>query len=541
MPTPLRTVWLAVLVACTTADTDDDGPTDDTGAADTPGPTGDSAEDDGTWRSVLYPEDWTPAFTLPDGRFLHDHSYAGYHSGEAELPDALPMPRVDVTDHGADPTGQTDSADAFVAAIATLTEGGTVWIPAGTYVVGRRVDVTVGGVVIAGAGADETFVHGTQDTGQAAGSVFRFRGGAPADAAEWRLAEDGAARSLAVTVDDTTDLAVGDGVAVGWTVTPAFIADHDMTGTWTVALDQWRPFFRRTVVAIEGDVVTLDAPVRYPALTRDGASLRRDETYLTEVGIQDLALSTKVADRAAMAVDRHHALEFDRVQDGWMRRIRSYDPDDDGLHLQSGGLYVQRSRRVTVADVQLGQAQNRGGGGNGYLFEISRSGDVLIRDSVGDGGRHNFIANWDFSTNGCVFLRTVSRGGRADNGVFTVLGASEFHHSLAMANLIDQSEVHDAWHCKNRHGYSTGAGHAGTQNTFWNLTGPGELQSWQWDVGYVVGSGADTTVIVDLEAPDITFGQVGTAPEDHTEGLGEAATLVPASLYEDQLARRLGR
>jgi hypothetical protein len=33
---------------------------------------------------------------------------------------------------------------------------------------------------------------------------------------------------------------------------------------------------------------------------------------------------------------------------------------------------------------------------------------------------------------------------------------------------------------------------------------------------------------------------VGTAPADREEGLDEGETLEPASLYEDQLARRLG-
>src|SRR5690348_15837769 len=41
---------------------------------------------DGAWRSALSPEDWTPAFTDAEGRFLHDFSYAGYRAGD-ELPE----------------------------------------------------------------------------------------------------------------------------------------------------------------------------------------------------------------------------------------------------------------------------------------------------------------------------------------------------------------------------------------------------------------------------------------------------------------------
>ena len=36
-------------------------------------------------------------------------------------------------------------------------------------------------------------------------------------------------------------------------------------------------------------------------------------------------------------------------------------------------------------------------------------------------------------------------------------------------------------------------------------------------------------------------GAQGTAPEDWSEGLGQGATLVPQSLFDDMLSRRLGR
>ena len=38
-----------------------------------------------TWRSVLYPENWTPGYTNSSGQFLHDFSYAGYERGEKDL------------------------------------------------------------------------------------------------------------------------------------------------------------------------------------------------------------------------------------------------------------------------------------------------------------------------------------------------------------------------------------------------------------------------------------------------------------------------
>ncbi len=492
----------------------------------------------GSWRSVLYPEDWTPEHTTPDGLFLHDFSYAGYRAGEVDPPLVLPAPVVRVQ---ADVTGQVDAADAIQLAIDGLADGGTVLLPAGDYTVSRRLEVVRSGVVIAGEGSTRTRVHFTQSEGTTSGSGMRFSGAAAPVGEGWLLAEDGEARSHEVVVADPSGLEPGMAVALGWTITDDFRRDHGMASYWDFAAGSWRTFFRRTVVSVEGAVVTLDVPLRYPAGVRDGASLRPDEGYLTEVGVVGLAVSTAVSTDAALAADRHHALHMLRVADAWMRDVRSFAPVGSEAHLQSGGIYVEASRRVTLMDLELGRAQHRGEGGNGYLVEISRSSEVLVRDAIARDGRHNFIQNWDFSTNGCVFLRTHSEGGRAENGPITVRGLSEFHHALAMANLIDDSTADDGWQCKNRRSYSSGAGHAGTQNVFWRTRGAGELWSMQQGVGYVIGTGDELQVFIDPASLDLTFGGLHTEPEDYAEGVGLADSLVPPSLYEDQLARRMGR
>lgn len=497
------------------------------------------SESPSSWRSELYPENWTPAFTLSDGRFLHDFSYAGYRAGEAPLPRERREPVVSVLDHGADPTGAADSTVAIQAAIDALPAGGTVWLPQGLYRVEGELRVTAHGVVVAGEGPRRTRVHFTRDRDTTNGAGLWFRG-ARAGRGEWELAKDATPRSKRVRVKEARGLEPGDAVALGFIITDAFRAEHGMQRYWKFAAGRWRAFARRTVRAIEGDFVVLDVPVRYPAKVRDGASLRADDGYLREVGLADLAISSVVSREAALAADRHHAVAFDRVQDGWVRDVHTFSPAGEAAHVQSGGLLVMRSRRMTIADIDLGPSQNRGGGGNGYLLEISRSNEVLVRDTVARGGRHNFIQNWDFATSGCVFLRTHSQGGRAE-GLMTTVGYSEYHHALAHANLVDDSVADDGWQAKNRRHYSSGAGHAATESVFWNVRGSGSLWSMQFGRGYVIGTGAALTVHTALDTFDLTGGAVGTAPEDHREGIGQTATLEPQSLYLDQLERRLQR
>jgi hypothetical protein len=74
---------------------------------------------------------------------------------------------------------------------------------------------------------------------------------------------------------------------------------------------------------------------------------------------------------------------------------------------------------------------------------------------------------------------------------------------------------------------------------WWNTRGGGYLRSLQAGDGYVIGTdGMD--VHVDPEEWDWNNSGEGTAPEDWTEGIDAALPLEPASLYEDQLLRRVG-
>jgi hypothetical protein len=524
------------------------GGTDDTDSADSGSGT-DTGLPEGPWRSALYPTDWAPGFSVDVGdggpaASLPDFSYAGYHAGEAPLPTLDLGGATSVLDHGADPSGVADSTAAIQGAIDAVSAlgGGVVLIPAGDYRVDGFLTVSASGVALAGEGADRSRLSFTRTEGVAGRAHLTFSGAL--DAGESHLlATDAAAGDFVVQVSDGSALQPGDPVGLGMVITPEFIDDHGMDGYWTFSADERRTIFQRTVVAVDGDQVTLDVPLRYPLVTRDAADLRVEGGALLECGLQDLAISSAVGWDAAWASDRNAALAFERVQDCWVRGVSTWVglSGDGEHHLQSGGLIVSRSRRVTVADTTLERAQNRGGGGNGYLFEVRQSDEVLIRDSVGRDGRHNFIQNWDFGTTGCVFLRTASSGGEvwpnASGGAGVTVGLSEYHHALAMANLVDDSVADDGWGAVNRLFWSSGAGHTATESVFWNMRGEGALNSLQYGRGYVVGTDG---LSVRTEVSEV-YDSAGTAPEDWTEGLERGADLEPRSLYEDQLQRRLAR
>jgi len=519
-----------------------------------------------TWRSVLYPVDWTPETTDPAGKFLHDFSYAGYRLGEAPWPDLGSLRSVSIEAFGAAPDGSTDTAPALRAAVAaagaSASEPVVIRLPAGLYRFDQRVVIDTPGIILMGDGAETTRLHFTSAASSPFTASLSFSG-KPAFGAHVALATDGATRSNTVLVADASSLDVGDEVAIGWTITADFVADHQMTAFWTAFNETWQPFFRRRVVARDMTSsphrLTFDVPLRYPALVRDGASVRRLSGLLSECGLVGVGLANAVGWEEAWSRDQVHVLAFDGVVDCFASDLASFPSPSAptsgrgvGAHLQSSGLLVRGSHRVTIASSELGPTQNRGGGGNGYLFEVRQSNEVLFRDLTARAGRHNFIQNWGFGVSGVVWLRTRSSEGRAqpsaDSSLATV-GLSEFHHSLATANLIDTPFAEDGWSAANRRSESTGAGHTATQNVFWNFSGPGILRSYQHGMGYIIGTAPESVVQSTLPdfAPEILDALYPlswwylTEPWDWVEGEARGGTLEPQSLYEDQLRRRLER
>lgn len=503
------------------------------------------------WRSELYPADWTPSDMDAEGRFLHDFSYAGYRNGEADLGRDLPVLTIDVVrDHRADPSGRSDSTVAIQAAIdaAAAMGGGIVFLPEGLYRIDSELVVQSSRTVLRGAGPSRTRLHFTAHAGRAYRAHLQFRGSTRHDI-ELALSADAPNRSRHLDVDDAGSLSVGDDVMIGWVITDAFVDEHGMSGTWRAFNGDWQPFFWRTITDIDRSStphrITLDVPLRYPAQVRDRASLRRVTGLIRESGVEELAVANAVGWSDAWAQNQVHAIGLDGLKDSWVRNVHSFVSPSapstgrgQDTHLQSSGVIVRRSMRVTVADSRMEFAQNRGGGGNGYLFEVRQSSEILFRDCVARAGRHNFIQNWGFGATGIVWLRIDSREGRAffsEGSPLSQPGYSEFHHSLATANLIDQSYFDDGWSAVNRGDYSSGAGHSATQNVIWNASGSGDIRSAQFGWGYVIGTAPETSVTT----RPLAAARRGTEPRDFVEGEAAGESLVPQSLYEDQLARRL--
>lgn len=492
------------------------------------------------WCSTLYPPGWTSKSAADaEGRFLHDFSYAGYRGGE-KPPANPPGATYDVAaTYGADPSGANDATSAIQTAIdaASNAGGGIVFFPSGTYRIAGRLYVSKPGVVLRGTGLG-THLRFTKTTGMASAANLSFAGTLTRDAPR-ALTADANERDDEVALASADGLAVGDDVAIGWKITDAFVADHGMTGVWTAFANKYEVFFRSKVTGISGNRVRLDVPLRYRARVRDGAALQKESGYLTEVGLEHLAVSNAVSWGTAWAENKATAVSFKAVRDAWVNDVHSVaEPTEAPYHLRSYGVLVENSKRVSVLDSSMENPQNRGEGGNGYLFVVSRTNDVLFADSVARNGRHNFIQDWGFGNVGTVFLRCVSSGGgQTTQSTPASFGTSysEQHHSLAMATLVDDSRFDDGFASRNRGTMSSGAGHTSTGGVVWRASGTGKIISQNYGWGYVIGT--KKGISVDTNTSVATG--AGTAPEDFVEGKDEGETLFPPSLYEHQRALRL--
>ena len=126
--------------------------------------------------------------------------------------------------------------------------------------------------------------------------------------------------------------------------------------------------------------------------------------------------------------------------------------------------------------------------------------------------------------------------GGSKDGCMGQTGLSEYHNSLAAGKLVEASLFGDGFSVVNRGSESTGAGHSGTQNVFWNVRGKGMIRSLQFGWGYVIGT-TSVSVVTETVLP---MG-VGTEPFDMVEVQDRGADLVPPSLYDDQRERRRAR
>lgn len=535
------------------------------------------AATESTWRSELYPADWSAA-ALESKRFyadklIQDFSHAGYRSGD-EPPPRVAGPIFDATApaFGADPSGKTDSTAAIQAALdaAAANGRGVVLLPEGTYLVrppeGRQEALLVSGshTVLRGAGAGKTRILNTSWSMRGS-AIVRFAG--PKEAAfvgdvgrTVPLTRDLPGPTTRLPVEDVTPFAVGSWVVVRADMTDDWVREHKEPG-WLGRGSVLGGFaYPRRIVTVDAArrEIVVDVPTRYALWLRDKARIVLPAAQpLVECGIEDLALGnrqhpgsswgeTDWQKEGSGAYDSHDSwlLNFDRVRDAWVRRVDSFRPEENALevHMLSNGIRLRDCRGVSVLECKMSHPQYGGGGGNGYMYRVHSSGENLLQRCLAEHSRHGFVFSHPASA-GNVFHACIDRntGKQAGSrGEEKTNGMSSDHHAwFSHSNLIDSCTADSSWFeaCFRPWGSETKHNLTAAHSVYWHTTGLGShgavVRTEQSRYGYVIGTGGSRTKVART-----TSGGSRCDPVDHVEGEGRADTLTPSSLYLDQLARR---
>jgi hypothetical protein len=530
------------------------------------------------WRSLLYPENWTPPDdkSFSSDKLIQDFSYAGYRRGENPVPHvAGSVFNVTQPPFAADSSGQLDATAAIQAAInaAAAAGGGVVYLPAGTYHVAPQgsarsaLSIRSSRVVLRGAGKEQTFILNTSSNMR---NRFVIEVTSTVTFGEDILLTedlDTPTRRIPVGKDHAALFKAEDKVRMMWDFTSGWVAEHGQETWWGAGKPAPSPArYHREVSAVNviDGWIELDVPTRYTMRTRDVARIQIMRGNLSGVGLEDFSIGNvqhpgsgfgggDYTNEGTAGYDAHASqlIAITNAFDSWIKGVHSFQAvgNSHTSHMLSNGIRLLNCFRITLDDCAMRRPQYGGGGGNGYMFRIQSSQEILVKNSIAEFSRHGFVLS-HAGASGNVFLNCLDKetdratGDSGIDGYVTGGAGSDHHMHFSHSNLFDLCRAVDSYYIAHHRGdvggSTTSAAHGLTSahGVYWNTHGSGSrggavVRSSQGRHGYVIGtSGENASVSL--------IGGAGHGPPDHLEGEGRGTTLLPQSLYADQLGRRLG-
>jgi hypothetical protein len=408
----------------------------------------------------------------PRGDRMPDYSHAGYLGGGIEPP-LLPA-QVVVSPIDGDDTGEIQRAIDHVASRSPDDDGfrGAVLLEAGTYDISGQLRIAASGIVLRGWGRDREGPTVLRATGRDRRPVIVVRGvdePAAGDTPRIAILDDYVpCNATTITLADGHGLVKGDHVKVEHPSTKEWIAALGMNrfpsrggGSW---LD-WKPgtldlAWERVVTAVEGDRVTLDAPLPMAfdaAVAR--ATVRRLDWpgRIVRVGVERLLLES--AGDESLPCDEDHAwdgVSLANVRDAWVRECTFTGFAGSAVNVG------ETASRVTVERCRSRAPRSEIGGWRRRTFFIG-GGQVLVRDCTAEDGGEDFGVG-HLAPGPNAFVRCKAARAHAASGP---------RGSWATGVLYDTVEIDGgALRLTNREIADQGVGWASANGTAWVCTAP---------------------------------------------------------------------
>lgn len=472
--------------------------------------------------------------TLPAGDRILDFSTAGYLGGGVALPTAPVQAMVTPAGGTADDTTAIQAAIDKVSALP-LTSGfrGAVVLAAGNFNVKASLAIKASGVVLRGSGSDTNGTSLVMTAGTPFAAISVTGSGSYAASGSATSMTDAYVPSGAISfgVGDASGFAVGDAVLVHRPVTAAWVALMGMdklvnssggAETWlgvgsTIDTD-------RTIAAISGNTITLDAPLSdsfdAKVLSPPGGSINKYAFAgrIANVGVEHLRIVGPAVD-IPISMAQYTGITLESLVDAWVSDVVA--EDTQGSFTVNG-----RAKRVTLDNARA-------------THTVAHTGDMMA----------------DFSISGTQTL--VNRSSSTGTGEWPIVTQGRETGPIVFLNFTTNQPAgiapHQRWatglladSCKLPNAPSGTPGIA-----FWDRGTHGSGQGWT--IGWGVAWNVSTPYLLMQEPPGsqnwcigcegtiVTHAPAGssvTPPNGVFEGLGKAVS--PSSLYLAQLCERLG-
>ncbi|SMC39619.1 DUF6298 domain-containing protein [Pedobacter africanus] len=416
-------------------------------------------------KPIFKDKDGRLAYT-PDekGNRIPDFSYCGYMAGETAIPDAVVRVVVPVKD--GDATLRIQSALNYVATLPLGKDGlrGAVLLEKGKYEVSGSLKISASGVVLRGSGSAEngTLIYAT---GLDRMGVLRLSGKADRiDGPSVRVTDKYVpVNAMKITVANAAAFKKGDQVMLHRPSTKNWIETIGTAhfGGGITALG-WKPgqrdiYWDRTVMAINGNELTLDAPITTALEAADEADLSKYtwNGRICRSGVEHIRFRS--AYDTTNPKDEYHrwtAISMENVADAWARQLVFE-------HFAGSAVNVQQSaKRVTVEDCKSLLPVSEIGGERRNTF-LTFGGQTLFQRLYSEYGYHDFATGYCAPGPNafvqCQAYLPFSFSGAIDSWASGVL--------FDIVNIDGQ-----ALSFMNRGQDGQGAGWAGANSVFWQCT-----------------------------------------------------------------------
>lgn len=460
-------------------------------------------------------ENWDPRGRLPD------FSFAGYNSGESDIPTFTN--EIEVADHGVVVNDENSDVIAIQKVIDEAPDNTTIFFPAGKYIIDvpliiersniiiKGVSDTIGGTIFYMPKSATEYYGSFKDGYSTGGEGYFVSFEGSYDGTKCKIIEDVKRGDRTITVDNISSLEADQIVCITGTgdnpqngelwheLHNNQIVDWDCTLVW--ASGNGGPMYH-TIERIEGNLITLREPLKINMKAKWEMAVQQANRRLFNVGIENIKIDFPETEKNPhLEEPGYNGINFKACANFWARNINISNSDN--------GINVKRSTYGEIFDIILSGRE----GHHGISFSYSSN---------------NIAHNINFQ-NTDKWVHSVTFTHKANGNVlYDVKGTKavslDYHRNAPFSNLI--CDVRTEWNYQSSGTYCAGP-HAGARNVYWNLFGEAdEIRS-----GSEMWGQYQNTLVSSLSIDEILH------PEQ--EWYENIENVTPANLYLSQLNRRL--